>query len=100
MTPENLERARSIVEAVVHEVMDDVVFDEILVTPDPYRQDEDAPDYLKVRAIYEGEREQLRRRTLKLRRIIRDRLLDEGIVDFPVLYLIKKSEWDECPDPS
>ena len=99
MTPENLERARRAVESAVHEVMDDVVFDKILVTPDPYKHYDDDPDCLKVRAIYVGEREQLRRRTTSLRRIIRDRLLDEGITEFPVLYMTKKSEWDEFPDP-
>ena len=100
MAPEKLESARRIVEAVVHEVLDDVVFDKILVTPDLEKYDDDDLDYLEVRAIYEGEREQLRRRTLRLRRILRERLLDEGIAEFPVLYMTKKSEWDEFPDPA
>ena len=100
MTPEKLERARRIVEAVVHEVLDDIVFDKILITPDLEKFDDDDLDYLEVRAIYEGEREQLRKRTRRLRRILRDRLLDEGITDFPILRLTKKSEWDQFPDPA
>ena len=100
MTPEKLERARRIVEAVVHEVLDDIVFDKILITPDLEKFDDDDLDYLEVRAIYEGEREQLRKRKRRLRRILRGRLLDEGITDFPILYLTKKSEWDQFPDPA
>ena len=101
MTPERLELARRVVEAVVHEVLDDIVFDKILITPDLEKYDDDDDlDYLEVRAIYEGERAQLRKRTLKLRRILRERLLDEGIADFPILYLTKKSEWDQFPDPA
>ena len=101
MTPENLERARCITEAVIHEVLDDIVFDKILVTPDTERYDDDDDlDYLEIRAIYEGERERLRRRTLKIRRVLRNRLLDEGITEFPVLYFTMKSEWDQHPDPA
>ena len=52
-------------------------------------------------AIYEGRREQLRsKRTSQLCRILRERLLDEGVTEFPVLYLIMKSEWDKHPDPA
>lgn len=101
MTPEKLERARNIVESVVHEVLDDVVFDKILVTPDLEKIDDyDTLDYLEVRAIYEGEREQIRGRKRRLRRVLRDRLLDAGIAGFPVIYMTKKSEWDEFPDPA
>ncbi len=101
MTPEKLERARCITEAVIHEVLDDIVFDKILVTPDTERYDDDDDlDYLEIRAIYEGERERLRRRTLKIRRVLRNRLLDEGITEFPVLYFTMKSEWDQHPDPA
>ena len=101
MTPEKLERTRRIVESVVHEVLDDVVFDQILVKPDLEKYDDsDELDYMEVRAIYEGEREQFRGRTLRLRVTLRDRLLDAGIADFPVLYMTRKSEWDEFPDPS
>ena len=101
MTPEKLERARCIVEAVIHEQMDDIVFDKILVTPDLEKYDEDDLDYLEVRAIYEGERERLRsKRTLKLHTALRRRLFDEGITEFPILYLTKKSEWDRHHDPA
>ena len=100
MTPEKLERTRSIVEAVVHEVLDDVFIDKILVTPDLFKQDDDDQDYLKVRAIYEGERERVRGRTRTLRGALRDRLLDEGIADFPIVYVSRKSEWERPPDPT
>ena len=96
MTPEKLECARHIVESVIHEVLDDVVFDQILVTPDLEKYDEsDELDYMEVRAVYEGEREQLGRRTVRLRSILRERLLDAGIADFPLIYMTKKSEWDQ-----
>ena len=99
MAPESLERARRITEAVIHEVLDDIVFDKILVTPDTERYSDDNDlDYLEIRAIYEGERERLRRRTLKLHHLLRGRLLDEGITEFPVLYMTMKSEWDRLPD--
>ena len=99
MTPEHLERARRLVETVVHEVLDDITFDKILVAPDTERYaDDDDLDYLEVRAIYEGERDQLRKRTRKLRTALRTRLLEEGITEFPVLYLTKKSEWDQFSD--
>ena len=72
MAPESLERARRITEAVIHEVLDDIVFDKILVTPDTERYSDDNDlDYLEIRAIYEGERERLRRRTLKLHHLLR-----------------------------
>jgi len=100
MTPEKLERARRIADAVIREHLDDVVFYKILVTPDMEKFHDDDPDYLQVRAIYEGEREQLRRRTLKLRTALRWRLYDEGITEPTVLYMTKKSEWDEHPDPA
>ena len=101
MTPERLERVRCIVETVAHEVLDDIVLDKILITPDleKYYGGGDL-DYVEVRIIYEGARERLRGRTLKLRYILRGRLLDEGITDFPVMYFTMKSEWDELPDPA
>jgi len=101
MTPERLERARRIVEAVVSEQMDDIVFDRILVTPDYEKYDDEDLDYLEVRAIYEGEREQLRPgRSLKLLTAHRRRLYDEGITEFPILYMTMKSDWDRHPDPA
>ena len=101
MTPERLEHARRVVEAVVHEVLDDIVFDKILVTPDLEKYDDDDDlDYMGVRVIYEGEQERLRGRTLKLRYILRMRLLDEGITEWPVMYFTMKSEWDQPPDPA
>ena len=61
----------------------------------------DDGEYVAVKAIYEGRRERLRpKRTSQLRRILRERLLDEGVTEFPVLYLIMKSEWDRHPDPA
>ena len=102
MTPESPERARRVVETTIRELLDDIVFDQILVTPDTERYSDDNDlDYLEVRAIYEGERERLRtRRTLELRRILRRRLLDEGVTEFPVLYMTMKSEWDRHHHPA
>lgn len=101
MTPERLERARRIVEAVVHEVLDDVVFHKILVKPDLEKYDDDDLDYLEVWVVYEGERDQLRPgRTVDLVVALRRRLYDEGITEFPVPYMAKKSEWEEHPDPA
>lgn len=100
MMPNSLERARHIAEAVLREQLDDVVFDRILVKPDTDQFDDDDVEYVEVKAIYEGERERLRsERTSQLRRILRERLLEEGVTEFPVLYLIMKSEWDLHPDP-
>ena len=99
MTGEKLERARRIVEAGVREVLDDVVIDKILVAPELFKQDGDDLDYLTVRAIYEGERERVRGRSRTLRGALRDRLLDEGIADFPLVYICSKSEWERPPDP-
>ena len=101
MTPEKLEQARRIVETVVHEVLDDIVFDKILVTPDYEKFGDEDLDYLEVRAIYEGEREQLRRgRPSKLLTALRRRLYDEGITEFPILYLTMKSDWDRHHHPA
>lgn len=101
MTPENLERARRIVEAVISEQMSHIVFYKILVKPDLEKYDEDDLDYLEVRAIYEGEHEQLPPgSSLKLRTALRRRLYDEGITEFPVLFMTTKSDWDEHPDPA
>ena len=55
MTPEKLEHARRIVEAVIGEQIGDVVFHKILVKPDLEKYDDDDLDYLEVRAVYEGE---------------------------------------------
>ena len=101
MMPDSLERARRVAETVLREQLNDVVFDRILVRPDGDRFYEDDSEYVEVKAIYEGRREQLRsKRTSQLRRILRERLLDEGVTEFPVLYLIMKSEWDRHPDPA
>ena len=101
MMPDSLERAQHVAETVLREQMDDVVFDRILVKPDMDRFDEDDGEYVEVKAIYEGARERLRsERTSHLRRILRERLLDAGVTEFPVLYLIMKSEWDQHPDPA
>ena len=65
------------------------------------RFDDDDSEYVEVKTIYESRRERLRsERTSQLRRIIRERLLDAGVTEFPVLYLIMKSEWDRHPDPA
>ena len=100
VTPEHLEHARRVVETVIQEVLDDIVFDRILVTPDTEKYDAEDLDYLEIRAIYEGERERLRKRTIELHRILRRRLLDEGVTEFPILYLTMKSDLDGLPDPS
>ena len=101
MMPDSLERAQHVAETVLREQLDDVVFDRILVKPDMDRFDEDDGEYVEVKAIYEGARERLRsERTSQLRRILRERLLDAGVTEFPVLYLIMKSEWDQHPDPA
>ena len=101
MMPDSLERAQRVVEAVLREQLNDVVFDRILVKPDMDQFDEDDSEYVAVKAIYEGRRERLRsERTSQLRRILRERLLDEGVSEFPVLYLIMKSEWNRHPDPA
>ena len=101
MIPESLERAQRVAETVLREQLDDVVFDRILVKPDIDQIDADNGEYVAVKAIYEGRRERLRsERTSQLRRILRERLLDEGVTEFPVLYLIMKSEWDQHPDPT
>ena len=101
MMPESLKRAQRIAETVLREQLDDVVFDRILVKPDMEEFGEDDGEYVEVKAIYEGRRERLRsERTSQLRRILRERLLDEGVTEFPVLYLIMKSEWDRHPDPA
>lgn len=101
MVPGSLDRAQRVAEAVLREQLDDVVFDRILVKPDSERFHDDDGEYLSVKAIYEGRRERLRsERTSQLRLILRERLLDAGVTEFPVLYLIMKSEWDRHPDPA
>ncbi len=101
MMPDSLKRAQRVAEAVLREQLNDVVFDQILVKPDNDRFYEDDGEYVAVKAIYEGRRERLRpKRTSQLRRILRERLLDEGVTEFPVLYLIMKSEWERHPDPA
>ena len=99
MTPEKLEHARRIVEAVVHEQMSDIDFFKILVKPDLEKYDDEDLDYLEVRAIYEGEWDQLSsERILDLLVALRRRLYDDGVTEFPVLYMIMKSDWDEHPE--
>lgn len=99
MTPERLESAQRIVETVIHEQMSDIVFHKILVTYDPEAYDYD--DYIEVRAVYEGEREQLRpRRSLELLTALRRRLYDEGITEFPLLYMTMRADWERHRDPA
>ena len=99
MMPDSLERAQRVAETVLREQLDDVVFDRILVKPDVDQFDDNDSEYVAVKAIYLGKRERLRsERTSQLRRILRERLLDEGVSEFPVLHLIMKSEWDRHPD--
>lgn len=100
MTPEKLERARRIVEAVIHEQMGDIDFYRILVKPDLEKYDDDDLDYLEVRAVYEGEQGRIRpRRTVDLLSALRWRLYDEGITEFPLLYMTTRSDWDRYPEP-
>lgn len=99
MTPEKLEHARRIVEAVFREQMSDIDFFEILVKPDLEKYDDEDLDYLEVRAIYEGDWDQLSsERILDLLVALRRRLYDDGVTEFPVLYMIMKSDWDEHPE--
>ena len=99
MTPERLEHARRIVEAVFREQMSDIDFFEILVKPDLEKYDDEDLDYLEVRAIHEGEWDQLSsERILDLLVALRRRLYDAGVTEFPVLYMIMKSDWDEHPE--
>ena len=101
MIPDSLERAQRVAETVLREQLNDVVFDRILVKADMDQFGEDDGEYVAVKAIYEGRRERLRsERTSQLRRILRERLLDEGVAEFPILYLIMKSEWEKHPDPA
>ena len=99
MTPERLESAQRIVETVIHEQMSDIAFHRILVTYDSEAYGYD--DYVEVTAVYEGEREQLRpRRSLELLTTLRRRLYDEGITEFPLLYMTRRADWDKHPDPA
>ncbi len=99
MTPEKLEHARRIVETVFREQMSDIDFFEILVKPDLEKYDDEDLDYLEVRAIYEGDWDQLSsERILDLLVALRRRLYDDGVTEFPVLYMIMKSDWDEHPE--
>ena len=106
MMPDSLERAQRIAETVLKEQLNDVVFDRVLVKPDIDQFDEDDGEYVAVKAIYVGRRERLRsERTSTAVRSPnllgrRERLLDEGVTEFPALYLIMKSEWDRHPDPA
>ena len=100
MTPEKLERARRIVETVIHEQMGDIDFHRILVKPDLEKYDDDDLDYLEVRAVYEGEQGRIRpKRTVRLLSALRWRLYDEGITEFPLLYMTTRSDWDQYPEP-
>lgn len=97
---ESLETARRIITAVLHEHLDDIVFDKILVKPieDLFGEDDDQ-EYLRVSAIYEGERKRLRtERTVQIPRLLRESLWEAGVTAFPITHLIMKSEWDEDPD--
>ena len=99
MTPERLEHARRIVETVIHEQMSDIVFYKILVKPDLEKYDDDDLDYLEVQAVYEGEWDQLNaERIIDLHVALRRRLYDEGVPEFPVLYMTMKSDWNEHPE--
>ena len=97
---ECLETARRVITTVLHEHLDDIVFDKILIKPDVDPFDDDDQEYLRIRAICEGERERLRpERTSQLPRILRESLWDAGVAAFPITHLIMKSEWDQDPDP-
>ena len=97
---EGLETARRVITTVLHEHLDDIVFDKILVKPYVSEFDEDDDqEYLRIRAIYEGERKRLRPdRTSELPLLLRESLWDAGVTAFPITYLIMKSEWDQDPD--
>lgn len=100
MTPEKLEHARRIVEAVIGEQIGDVVFHKILVKPDLEKYDDDDLDYLEVRAVYEGEWERIgAKRSVNFRVALRRRLYDEGITEFPLVYMTSRSDWDQYPEP-
>ena len=99
MTPEKLDRARRIVEAVIHEQMGDIDFYRVLVKPDLEKYDDDL-DYLEGRAIYEGECGRIRPgRSVDLRVALGWRLYDEGVTGFPLPYMTTRSDRDQYPEP-
>ena len=90
-----------VAEAVLREQLNDVVFDRILVKPDIDQFDEDDGEYVAVKAIYEGRRERLRsERTSSFAESSGRGSWMRGVTEFPILYLIMKSEWDRHPDPA
>ena len=55
---------------------------------------------LELGAVYEGEWGRIGpKRTVDLRVALRWRLYDEGITEFPLLYMTTRSDWDQYPEP-
>ena len=99
MTPQERDR---IVRKIMRETLaerftdDEFIFDPIVVVPtvDEWGPDSDGSTYLRILVVYDGDRENLSPGwTGFLIRLIRPKLIEEGIEEFPGPEFVGKSEW-------
>ena len=93
ITQEKLDRVEEIIgDAFRERFADKLVFDPIVVEP---AADEGDNNYLHITIVFEGDRRRLDPGwTIMLVRQVREKLLSEGINEFPVTGYVKRSEWD------
>ena len=93
ITQETLDTAGEIIgNALREKFKEGLVFDPIVIER---AVDEWGDDYLRVTVVFEGDQKLLDPGdTITLVREVREKLLEEGINEFPVTGYIRKLEWD------
>lgn len=81
---------KDIVKGVLEERFTDVIIESIDIEPDV---DEDGDPILRIRIVFDANKKTLDpRRASGLLRHMRPRMADRGVLDFPILSFIAKSE--------
>ena len=90
MSPETLALARTVIDEAIRTRYGDVPFVKITVTSDT---DQDGEEFLWVKAIYDGEPENIdTRKSVTMVRHIRPKLAAAAIDAFPVISYIARSD--------
>ena len=90
-------KVTEIVRETLAERFGDIVFDPIRVIPalDEFG-DGEGEEYLRIVVVFHGDQKALDARwTSTLIRLIRPKLLDEGVKQFPSFSFVGKSEWPQ-----
>ena len=98
LTEQQVETVEAIVSGVLSELLGHVKFVLVKARYAGDKWDDDYGDYLKIKAVYIGECEDLGKKTLEVPHLLIPRLEEAGFTAYPIIYYISKSDWDEYPE--